>query len=123
MKKSETINLRVDNTTKAEFQKKADEVGMSLTDYILSAVRNSRVVVLKEGPEICANIMNMRNAVAKNGITPEFEDMMRELILKIDALIDSFPQNIPEPDEDFCEDNIEDDDVDEVFDFVEGDII
>lgn len=102
---------------------KAEKSGLSLTDYIVTAVEDSYVVNLKEGPEIAEALMDLRIFLDKKGFTSKFTKDLQTLIFKIDGLIDSFPQNKPESGVDlFEEDNDEDDEVVEEFE-EDGDFI
>lgn len=123
MKKNTTITLRIDEETKRLWSTKAEKSGLSLTDYIVTAVEDSYVVNLKEGPEIAEALMDLRISLDKKGFTSKFTKNSQTLIFKIDGLIDSFPQNKPESGVDlFEEDNDEDDEVVEEFE-EDGDFI
>lgn len=123
MKKKETITFRIDEETKRVWSTKAEESGLSLTDYIVTAVEDSYVVNLKEGPEIAEALMDLRISIDKKGLTPKFAKDLQTLIFKIDGLIDSFPQNKPESSEDLCEENSAEDENSEEFDYEGGDFI
>ena len=123
MKKKETIIFRIDEETKRVWSTKAEESGLSLTDYIVTAVEDSYVVNLKEGPEIASAFMELRISLDKKGLTSQFSKDLQALIFKIDGLIDSFPQNKPVPDDELCEED-SDKEYEEVEEFEEdGDII
>lgn len=123
MNKNSTITLRVDEKTKKDLSSKANEVGLTLTDYIINAVNNSYVVVLKEGPEIASALMELRISLDKKGLTPKFSKDLQALIFKIDGLIDSFPQNKPVSNDELCEEGI-DEECEEFEEFEEdGDIV
>ena len=123
MKKNTTITLRIDEETKRLWSTKAENSGLSLTDYIVTAVEDSYVVNLKEGPEIAEALMTLRISLDNKGLTPKFSDDLQTLIFKIDGLIDSFPQNKPDITENVEEVDIEDEDNSEEFDYEEGDIV
>lgn len=123
MKKNTTITLRIDEETKRLWSTKAENSGLSLTDYIVPAVEDSYVVNLKEGPEIAEALMTLRISLDNKGLTPKFSDDLQTLIFKIDGLIDSFPQNKPDITENVEEVDIEDEDNSEEFDYEEGDIV
>lgn len=123
MKKNTTITLRIDEETKRLWSTKAENSGLSLTDYIVTAVKDSYVVNLKEGPEIAEALMALRISLDNKGLTPKFSDDLQTLIFKIDGLIDSFPQNKPDITENVEEVDIEDEDNSEEFDYEEGDIV
>lgn len=115
--------FRIDEETKRVWSTKAEESGLSLTDYIVTAVEDSYVVNLKEGPEIAEALMDLRISIDKKGLTPKFAKDLQTLIFKIDGLIDSFPQNKPESSEDLCEEDSAEVDDPEEFDFEDGDFI
>ena len=122
MKKA-TITLRIDEETKKVWSTKAESSGLSLTDYIVTAVEDSYVINLKEGPEIAEALMDLRISLDKKGLTPNVAKDLQTLIFKIDGLIDSFPQNKPVPDDELCEED-SDKEYEEVEEFEEdGDII
>lgn len=123
MKKNTTITLRIDEETKRLWSTKAENSGLSLTDYIVTAVKDSYVVNLKEGPEIAEALMALHISLDNKGLTPKFSDDLQTLIFKIDGLIDSFPQNKPDITENVEEVDIEDEDNSEEFDYEEGDIV
>ena len=122
MKKA-TITLRIDEETKKVWSTKAESSGLSLTDYIVTAVEDSYVINLKEGPEIAEALMDLRISLDKKELTSKFSKDLQTLIFKIDGLIDSFPQNKPVPDDELCEED-SDKEYEEVEEFEEdGDII
>lgn len=123
MKKNTTITLRIDEETKRLWSTKAENSGLSLTDYIVTAVEDSYVVNLKEGPEIAEALMALRISLDNKGLIHKFSDDLQTLIFKIDGLIDSFPQNKPDITENVEEVDIEDEDNSEEFDYEEGDIV
>lgn len=123
MKKNTTITLRIDEETKRMWSTKAENSGLSLTDYIVTAVEDSYVVNLKEGPEIAEALMALRISLDNKGLIHKFSDDLQTLIFKIDGLIDSFPQNKPDITENVEEVDIEDEDNSEEFDYEEGDIV
>lgn len=123
MKKKETITFRIDEETKRLWSTKAENSGLSLTDYIVTAVEDSYVVNLKEGPEIAEALMALRISLDNKGLIHKFSDDLQTLIFKIDGLIDSFPQNKPDITENVEEVDIEDEDNSEEFDYEEGDIV
>lgn len=124
--KETKIEFRVSEEFKENLKKKAEETGLSITDYVISSVEHSNFVVLKEGPEIASAFMELRISLDKKGLTSQFSKDLQALIFKIDGLIDSFPQNKPVPDDELCEED-SDEEYEEVEEFEEfeedGDII
>ncbi|MGN0605479.1 MAG: plasmid mobilization protein [Oscillospiraceae bacterium] len=121
--KETKIEFRVSEEFKENLKKKAEEMGLSLTDYVINSLEHSNFVVLKEGPEIAEALMDLRISLDKKGLTPNVAKNLQTLIFKIDGLIDSFPQNNPESGENLCEeDNDEDDEGVEEFE-EDGDLI
>ena len=121
--KNATITLRIDEETKKVWSTKAENSGLSLTDYIVTAVEDSYVVNLKEGPEIAEALMDLRISLDNKGLTPNVAKNLQALIFKIDGLIDSFPQNKPKSGEDLCEEDSAEDENSEEFDYEGGDFI
>lgn len=121
--KETKIEFRVSEEFKENLKKKAEEMGLSLTDYVINSLEHSNFVVLKEGPEIAEALMDLRISLDKKGLTPNVAKNLQTLIFKIDGLIDSFPQNNSESGENLCEeDNDEDDEGVEEFE-EDGDLI
>ena len=91
--KEAKIEVRVTPEFKEELQKKAKEADMSLSQYVITLIEHSSVVILKDSAKFAKELSQLRIALEENGFSRKAERTMQALILAINELIDSLPQN------------------------------
>lgn len=95
MAKTSKIEIRVTDEFKEKISKKAADAGLSVSQYITGMLENNEVIVLKEGEKIAAELMRIRMDYEKKGNINNFRNIICEVLLKLDKLLESFPQNKP----------------------------
>ena len=91
--KEAKIEVRVTPEFKEELQKKAKEADMSLSQYVITLIEHSSVVILKDSAKFAKELSQLRIALEENGFSRKAERTMQALILAINEMIDSLPQN------------------------------
>lgn len=91
--KTAKIELRVSEDLKAKLKENSEEAGLNMSEYITDLLEYENVVVLKDGAKIADELMKLRIEIGKKGFTQKADKSLQALILKMDGLIDSFPQN------------------------------
>lgn len=93
MKKTEKIEIRVSKEFKDMITNKAKDADMSLSGYVIEVLTHNEIFIIKEGALIAKTLQELRMDMERNGNDNKIQDTIRDLILKINDLIESLPQN------------------------------